>query len=67
MVTNALKNKKVAIYNGIYFLVSSIHKDAVGFKLGAFSYSRRKPPHKGKQKQTKKQTKKQIKKQIKKK
>ena len=52
-INRHLINKKVCIYNGKIFQVANINMKCRGLKLGEFSVSRRRPIHKGKQKQIK--------------
>jgi len=49
-----LVNKKICIYNGQIFHIVNKNFKYRGFKLGEFAVSRRRPVHKGKQKQIKK-------------
>ena len=49
-----LLDKKVSIYNGRVFISLNVIKQIIGYKLGSFCITRKKPPHIGKQKQIKK-------------
>jgi len=49
-----LLDKKISIYNGKVFISLYVIKQVVGYKLGSFCVTRKKPPHIGKQKQIKK-------------
>jgi ribosomal protein S19 len=49
-----LLDKKLYIYNGKVFVSVYILQKIVGYTLGSFCVTRRKPPHTGKQKQIKK-------------
>jgi len=49
-----LIDKKVSIYNGRVFISLNVIKQIMGYKLGSFCITRKKPPHIGKQKQIKK-------------
>jgi len=49
-----LLDKKVSIYNGKVFISLNVIKQIIGYKLGSFCVTRKKPPHIGKQKQNKK-------------
>ena len=49
-----LLDKKISIYNGKVFISLYVIKQVVGYKLGSFCVTRKKPPHIGKQKQVKK-------------
>jgi hypothetical protein len=49
-----LLDKKISIYNGKVFITLNVLKKVVGYKLGSFCITRKKPPHTGKQKQVKK-------------
>ena len=49
-----LLDKKISIYNGKVFISLYVIKQVVGYKLGSFCVTRKKPPHIGKQKQNKK-------------
>jgi ribosomal protein S19 len=60
-ISKKLLNKKICVYNGIMFHIINTNIKLRGFKLGEFSVSRRKPIHKGKQKQIKKIVKKLVK------
>ena len=53
-LSKKLLNKKICVYNGQMFHIINTNVRGRGFKLGEFSVSRRKPIHKGKQKQIKK-------------
>lgn len=53
-VSKKLINKKICVYNGIIFHIVNLNVKCRGFRLGEFSVSRKKPVHKGKQKQIKK-------------
>lgn len=53
-VSKKLLNKKICVYNGIVFHIINLNQKTRGFRLGEFSVSRKKPIHKGKQKQIKK-------------
>jgi len=53
-INKRLSNKKICIYNGKIFHIVNINAKFKGFRLGEFSVSRKKPVHKGKQKQIKK-------------
>ena len=47
-------DRKISIYNGKVFLTWTVSAKHIGYKIGAFSITRRTPPHAGKQKQIKK-------------
>jgi len=49
-----LLDKKISIYNGKVFISLNVIKQIIGYKLGSFCVTRKKPPHIGKQKQNKK-------------
>jgi hypothetical protein len=49
-----LLDKKIAIYNGKVFITLNVLRQVVGYRLGSFCITRKKPPHTGKQKQVKK-------------
>jgi ribosomal protein S19 len=49
-----LINKKICVYNGKVFITVNVTKKLIGYCLGNFSVTRRKPPHVGKQKHVKK-------------
>jgi hypothetical protein len=49
-----LLDKKISIYNGKVFITLNVLKKVIGYKLGSFCITRKKPPHTGKQKQVKK-------------
>ena len=53
-INKRLIGHKIAVYNGFYFLPSSITKNYLGFKLKQLTVSSRTPKHKGKQRQKKK-------------
>jgi len=53
-LSKKLLNKKICIYNGKIFHIVNTNFKCRGFKLGEFAVSRKKPVHKGKQKQIKK-------------
>jgi len=53
-INKKILNKKICVYNGTIFHIININPKFRGFKLGEFSVSRKKPIHKGKQKQIKK-------------
>jgi len=53
-VSKKLLNKKICVYNGKIFHIINTNVKFRGFKLGEFAVSRKKPIHKGKQKQIKK-------------
>lgn len=47
-------NKKLSIYNGSVLITLYVIPQIVGYKLGEFCITRKKPPHIGKQKHVKK-------------
>jgi len=49
-----LLDKKISIYNGRVFISLNVIKQIIGYKLGSFCITKKKPPHIGKQKQIKK-------------
>jgi ribosomal protein S19 len=49
-----LLDKKISIYNGKVFISLNVIKQIIGYKIGSFCVTRKKPPHIGKQKQNKK-------------
>jgi|1185.fasta_scaffold748150_2 ribosomal protein S19 len=53
-ISKKLLNKKICVYNGKVFHIVNTNLKFRGFKLGEFAVSRKKPIHKGKQKQIKK-------------
>lgn len=53
-INTNLVDKKIGIYNGKVFITLNVSKNIMGYKLGQFCITRKKPPHVGKQKQTKK-------------
>ena len=54
MLNSNLLDKKISIYNGKVFISLNVIKQIIGYKLGSFCVTRKKPPHIGKQKQNKK-------------
>jgi ribosomal protein S19 len=52
--SNYLIGKKVSVYNGKYFISVILKKFAIGYRLGQFTLTRKKPIHSGKYKQRKK-------------
>jgi len=49
-----LLDKKISIYNGKVFISLSVLNPIIGYKIGSFCITKKKPPHIGKQKQVKK-------------
>jgi Ribosomal protein S19 len=49
-----LLDKKILIYNGKTFMTLNVFNKVIGYKMGEFCITRKKPPHTGKQKHTKK-------------
>jgi ribosomal protein S19 len=49
-----LLDKKISIYNGRVFISLSVIKQIIGYNIGNFCITKKKPPHIGKQKQIKK-------------
>jgi len=49
-----LLDKKISIYNGRVFISLNVIKPIIGYKIGDFCITKKKPPHIGKQKQVKK-------------
>jgi hypothetical protein len=49
-----LVDKKISIYNGKVFITLNVLQKILGYKMGSFCITRKKPPHVGKQKQIKK-------------
>jgi ribosomal protein S19 len=49
-----LLDKRISIYNGKVFITLNVIKKIIGYKIGSFCITRKKPPHVGKQKQIKK-------------
>jgi hypothetical protein len=49
-----LLDKKISIYNGRVFISLNVIKSIIGYKIGYFCITKKKPPHIGKQKQVKK-------------
>jgi hypothetical protein len=49
-----LVDRKISIYNGKVFVTLNVLRKLIGYKLGSFCITRKKPPHTGKQKQVKK-------------
>jgi len=47
-------DKKISIYNGKVFISLSVIYPIIGYKIGNFCITKKKPPHIGKQKQVKK-------------
>lgn len=53
-INSNLLDKKISIYNGKVFISLNVINKIVGYKLGAFCITKKKPPHVGKQRQIKK-------------
>jgi len=53
-LSKRLINKRICVFNGKVFHIINTNVKFRGLKLGEFSLSRKKPTHKGKQKQIKK-------------
>ena len=49
-----LLDKKISIYNGRVFISLGVVNTIIGYKIGSFCITKKKPPHIGKQKQVKK-------------
>lgn len=49
-----LLDKKISIYNGKVFISLNVIKPIIGYNIGSFCITKKKPPHIGKQKQVKK-------------
>jgi len=49
-----LVDKKISVYNGKVFVTLNVLHKVLGYKMGQFCITRKKPPHTGKQKQVKK-------------
>jgi len=49
-----LLDKKISIYNGRVFISLPVVNQIIGYKIGNFCITKKKPPHIGKQKQVKK-------------
>jgi ribosomal protein S19 len=53
-INKRILNKKICVYNGKIFHIVNTNLKCKGYRLGDFSVSRKRPVHKGKQKQIKK-------------
>jgi ribosomal protein S19 len=54
LLNKKLLNKRICIFNGKLFHIINTNINFRGFRLGEFSVSRKRPIHKGKQRQLKK-------------
>jgi len=54
VINRKLLNKKICVYNGKVFHILNINKNFLGYRLGSFSFTRKKPSHINKKRQVKK-------------